>query len=536
MDAVLLGAGDDEFQQWSGATVNGWIDLEGGNDTFILEGASSSITGSVSGGDGTDLAILAGVLDSDNIVGFETIQLGSTLGGTLNDLDIDGNRSLTGDIVHVGEVNIDLGVDSLTTTGSITLEETGVLNIATPLDEELLGQTVLILQEGTTFTDNGATINILDDDLLLEYTPVVGSLSIEVSSVNPLAGNSDPNLATFGGAVDTALNAGTLTTATFDTLNSLPDADAYADALNDALPSLSDGVAREIFETGSLAGEALDHHLKSEGSGIWGQAAVRGAEQDARSQTVDGYDSDQIVFTMGGDIAFGESIRIGVLASYADIENTDESINGAATGTSEVESIRVGGYFAANMLERGFFNAEFSYLTGSVDESRGGFFGTIASDYDFDGIAGRAVIGYDLLGDENISLTPSLGINAARISFDDAVETGGFGFTVSRDDAEFVEARLGAEFGAVISEGVSGFIQGTVVHDLIDDQGDFAVSSAELPTFSLGLPAREQDRFELSAGATIDVSKNFSIGLGYLGDFADGYNAHSGRANFRLSF
>ena len=35
-----------------------------------------------------------GDLDSDNIVNFETIQLGSTLGGTLNDLDINTRRRL----------------------------------------------------------------------------------------------------------------------------------------------------------------------------------------------------------------------------------------------------------------------------------------------------------------------------------------------------------------------------------------------------------------------------------------------------------
>lgn len=536
MNGVSLGLGDDQFQQWTGASVTGNIALEGGDDTFILEGASSSITGSVSGGMGNDTAILAGNLDSDNLVDFETYQLGSQLGGTLSDLDITGNRTLTGDVVHVGVVNVDLGVDSLTTSGSITLEESGILNIATPLDEELLGQTVLVFQDGDGFTNNGATVNILDDDLLIDYTPIVGSLLVRVDAVNPLQGNPDPNLSNISSAVTAGLVQGSLGPGTIDALNALPDAASYADALTDALPSLSDGVGREIFESGSLASQALDRHLRAESSGVWGQIAVRGAEQDALSPTASGYDSDQTVFTVGGDIALGDDVRIGLLASYADIDVQDETATGAITNNQDVESIRLGGYASATLLERGFVNIELSYLTGEVDTSRGGFFGNIASAYDFDGFAARTVFGYDLLADENVSFTPSVGLNAASIDFDDTVESGGFGFAIEQGKAEFIEARFGAELGAQVSEKVNGFIQGVVIHDLIDDERSLRLSSTQLPTFSVVQPLREQDRFELSAGASVDVSENFVIELGYLGDFNSGYSAHSARASVRIGF
>ncbi|MEE4288015.1 MAG: autotransporter outer membrane beta-barrel domain-containing protein, partial [Erythrobacter sp.] len=458
------------------------------------------------------------------------------LGGTLNDLTITGNRTIDGDVVHVGIVNMGLGVDTLTTSGSITLTETGVLNLSTPLDEELLGQSVLVFQDGDGFVNEGATINFLDNDLLLQYTPVVGSLRVLVGSVDPLVNNPDPNLVIAGNAVNQALNAGTLGGATFDALNTLPDASAYADAIGDALPSLSDGVGREIFETGSLAGQALDRHLAGTKSGLWGQIAVRGAEQDARSQTIEGYQSDQLVFTLGGDFALGDNLRIGLMGSYADIEVDDVTDTGALTGTQEVDSIRVGAYAAAKVLGRGFFNAEVAYLTGEVDAVRDGFFGMISSDYDFDGYAARATLGYDLLADENVSFTPTVGINAARIKFDDTVEIGGFGFGIERDDAEFLEGRLGALLGAQMSEKVSGFIQGIVIHDFADDVESVALTSSQLPGIRIAPLAREQDRFELSAGLSVDVSENFAIEVGYLGDFNDGYDAHSGRASLRIAF
>ncbi|MDY7097686.1 MAG: hypothetical protein SXU28_06070 [Pseudomonadota bacterium] len=535
MDAVLLGSGADTFQQWTGASVTGNVDLGGDDDVFVLEGSSSSVTGTIDGGAGTDTAILAGVLDSDNFAGFETYQLGSQLGGTLTDLTISGDRTLTGDVVHTGVVTMALGVDTLTTTGSITLESTGVLNIETPLDEALLGQTVLVLRDGNGFVNNGATVNIIDDDLLLDYTPIIGSLRVRVTGVNALAGNADPNLDTFGGAVIGGVRNGTLSATNFATLNGL-SADQFAAAGADALPSLSDGVGREIFESGSLASAALDRHLSDGGTGVWGQIAVRGAEQDALSQTADGYDSDQVVFTLGADFALGDDIRVGLLASYADIEVQDETATGALNSLSDVDSIRLGGYMAVTFFERGFINTELAYLTGEVDAARSGFFGPIASSYDFDGFATRTTLGYDLLADENVSITPTVGLNAARINFDDAAETGGFGFNVRRGDAAYAELRFGAELGAQVSKKVSGFVSGTVIHDLIDDPRSFRLSSSQLPTFTAGLPLREQDRFELSAGASVDVSETFSIDLGYLGDFNDGYSGHSARANVRIAF
>ncbi|MEO0464285.1 MAG: hypothetical protein AAF127_14230 [Pseudomonadota bacterium] len=534
-DGVDLGFGADTFQQWTGASVTGNVLLGGDDDLFVLEGSNSTVTGNIDGGTGTDTAILAGILDADNMVGFEEYQLGSTLGDTLNDLVIDGNRTLDGDVVAVGETTLGLGVDTLTATGEIRLLDSATITIETPLDEQLVGQTVAVLIDGTGFSRGGATVNIIDDDALLDYNPVIGSLSVRVNAVNPLAGNSDPNLTRFGAGLRQGIEAGTLSAANFAALNGLTNAQV-ADAANDALPSLSDGVGREVFETSTLASIALDRHLAADGSGIWGQIAVRGAEQDALSATADGYDSDQVVFTVGGDFALGDDIKLGLIASYADIEIQDETATGAQNTNSDVQSIKLGAYIAIDFFDRGFVNSEIAYLTGEVDAARGGFFGPIASSYDFDGLMARTTIGYDLLADEGVSLTPTVGVNVARVNFDDTVESGGFGFAIERGDAVYAETRFGLELGADVSEKVSGFISGTFIHDFVDSTRSFNLSSAQLGTFNAVLPLREQDRFEISAGATIDVAENFGIGLGYQGDFNDGYSGHSARASVRIAF
>ncbi|QFT77096.1 autotransporter domain-containing protein [Erythrobacter sp. THAF29] len=528
-EAVVLNNGDDEYQHWTGAFTDGNVRFGAGDDVFVLEGSLSTINGVVAGQAGNDTAILGGILDADNLVQFEANEL-----GTLFDLRVSGDRTLTGETTFVGNTIFALGVDTLTIDGNATAASGSTITILTPLDEALLGQTVTVFTETGTFTDNGVTIDIIDDDLLLDYTPVLGSLSVTVNAVNPLVGSTDPNLARVGAAVQNAVTSGTLSSANLDALNAL-SLDQYQAALLDSLPSISEGPGREIFETSSVASDALERHLAGEGSGIWGQFVVRGADQDALSLSSPGYEADELVFTVGGDFAVGENAKVGLLASYSDIDIDEKQANSSGENL-EVESIKLGGYVAISLLERGFFNAEVAYLTGNVETSRTGLLGTITSGFDFDGITGRATLGYDLLPDENVWLTPSIGVNAARLNFDDVTEAGGFGFTIERGDAEFIELRGGVELGGQISEMVDGFIKGTVIYDTVDTPRSFRLSSSQLNTFQLNLPMREQNRFELAAGLNVDVSENFAIGVGYLGDFNDGYNVHAGRATLSIGF
>lgn len=527
---VSLGLGADIFEQWMGATIAGGINLGGGDDTFVLAGALSSITGALDGGADTDTAIIGGTLDTDNLVNFESIVLGRFF-----DVNVVGNRNLDGDLFVEGNVSFDLGVDSITNNGNLTLEAGSVITINTPLDFALVGQTVGVIVDNGTFTDNGGTINIIDDDLLIDYVPIVGSVLVQVNAVNPMFGNPDPNLNAFGNAVVGGLGAGTLSAANFAALNGL-SAQQFQTAAQDALPGISDGLGREIFETASFSGQALDRHLASEGSAIWGQFGIRGAQQDALSASADGYDSDQLIFTIGADVLASNGIRLGVAASYADIDNQDLRGDTVPTETTQAESIKLGVYTGISLGDRGFLNGELAYITGEADTARGGFFGTTTSNFGFDGFIGRATLGYDVLPDENVSLTPSVGVNFARINFDDAAETGGFGFLVERGDAEFAELRGGLEAGAKMSKAVSGFISGTIIRDLEGSTRSFRLSSTQLPTFNAVLPLRDQDRFELAAGVSINASETIAIDLGYLGDFNDGYQGHSARVTARIGF
>jgi hypothetical protein len=526
-DAALLGEGTDRFEQRMGGVVTGRVDLGAGNDEFVLAGLASSISGGVFGGMGTDSAALTGTYDANILNGFESVTLGN--------LRVIGARSHAGNTEVTGSVTFDLGVDSIAITGDLFLAQGSRIIINTPRDQALVGQTVAVLTDTGAFTNAGSTIVINDNDLLIDYRTILGSVLVEVTAANPVANSIDPNIAAFGAGVQGGVAAGTLSDVNFDALNSLGSPAALEQAYAEALPSLSGAMAREIFETSNLAAQALDRHLAGEGSRVWGQIVLRGADQDSRSLSAAGYDSKQRVFTTGADLAVGTGLRIGVLASYADIE-TDDLRGNLPSESASAESFKLGGYAGVTVMDRGFVNAELSYLTGEIESTRGGLLGTIASTYDFDGVSARITVGYDLLPDEGVRFVPTVGLNYASIGFDDAVESGGFGLTVAREDVDFLELRGGVELGAQISEGVGGFIAGTVIRDLEDEPEIVRLTSAQLPAVALQGPPRAENRFELAAGASVDLSRTIAFELGYLGDFADGYDSHSARLNLRIAF
>ena len=141
-----------------------------------------------------------------------------------------------------------------------------------------------------------------------------------------------------------------------------------------------------------------------------------------------------------------------------------------------------------------------------------------------------------MLGNNTYSLTPSVGVQGASLSFDDAVETGGFGYTVSRDDADFMQLRAGLELEGEFSSSLSGYVGVAYAYDLEDDQRSFALNSAELGGFSVNVAEREQSNFELAAGAIFNISDNAHFEVGYFGDFGSEYNGHAARASVRFGF
>lgn len=217
--AIMTGDGADTVTN-RGSIIgdNGQaIDLEAGNDSLIIEGASASITGNVSGGTGTNTATInpgagntfsyAGSLSnfssvdisSGNVIlsGASTYSGNTTVSGTLSVTNTTGSATGTGSVIvnsggtlngtgHVGNVSIASGgiLSPGLSPGTLNIDGTLDLVSGSQLAFELGSLSDLLNISGTlSFTGGGMAIfNIADaggltsggDYTLMNYGSVSG--------------------------------------------------------------------------------------------------------------------------------------------------------------------------------------------------------------------------------------------------------------------------------------------------------------------------------------------------------------------------
>ncbi len=447
---------------------------------------------------------------------------------------INGDRSIDGGFTSNGTLNFDLDVNSLAVDGDTVLGAGSVVNIATTqITQADIGVAIDVITETGSFTDNGAAINVIDDDFLIDYEVTVGSIVVTPTAADLSAVSSDANINAFGGALDDAVAAALLPTGIFDALNgSASAADFEATALS-LLPSINEGVTREIFETQNAADSYINERLQSEGSlGLWGQLLGRTANRDAENTSVLGYDADAFGFALGLDFGAGENVRIGIAYSYADI---DVDQDGAGQEESQINASQISAYFGYNG-ESVFVNGQIGYSFSDVDSSRTGAAGPISGAFDVDGFRGQVNAGLELGGDK-LSFQPFIGLNYANLSSDSYTETGGLALDVDAGDVDYFEGKIGARVATQSDGGFSLRANLAYAYDFAGDARTFDLNFAGAGApFRLVSTDGEESRFEFGAGIGFGKVDGLSLGLEYQGEIASGYNSHSGLLRLRYAF
>ncbi|MEM1134029.1 MAG: autotransporter domain-containing protein [Pseudomonadota bacterium] len=469
----------------------------------------------------------------------------STLAGNVtNDVDVvvdapttvmvDGQNIIDGDLTVDGTLGFDLGADSLFVEGDTTLNAGSVVNIATDsIGQADIGSTIVVLDEDSDFVDNGVTVNLDDDDFLIDYLVNIGSIIVTTSAADLAEVSTDANISSFGGALTNAVNANELPDNVFNGLNSVTDAAGFETAALTLLPALNEGVAREIFETQNTADAFVTDRLASGNeTGLWGQFLGRTADRDAENTSVTGYDADAFGLTIGVDFAASETLRVGVSYSYADI---DIDQNGAGAEQSDISASQISAYLGYNQ-DKLFVNGLVGYSFSDVDTSRTSFVGPVSGNFDVDGIRAQVNAGYEL-GTETVSIVPFVGLNYASFSSDNYTETGGLNLDIDARDVDFLEGRIGARLATQSDSGFS--VRGNVAYayDFIGDARvfDLGFAGAGAP-FRVASTDGEQSRFEFGAGLNYGQETGFSVGLDYQGELASGYNSHAGVLRLRYAF
>ncbi|MEM7664461.1 MAG: autotransporter domain-containing protein [Pseudomonadota bacterium] len=525
-DAVLLGNGDDLFEQQDGGLVNGAVDLGEGDDIFSLLGTASSLSDGVSGGAGSDTAQLSGMFDADILSDFEAIEIGDTR--------FVGERNVTGAATVIGNATFDLGADSLAVDGDLTLAEGSVVTVLTSDDSLDLIQAgpITVLSETGTFADGGTTINVVDDDFLLDYIVELGSVTVTPIAATLTSETNNASFTAFGNALTRAAGAGAINPTLASQINAVGNSGNIDEVAPSLLPSLNGGVAREIYETQNITDDLIAFRTSApEGPGIWGQFFVRGSNRDATSLSDTAYDGEAIGFTVGGDLAISETLLVGLAFSYASIE-VEEDL--APFDETEIDSFSFTGYLGYK-ADKIFANASIGYSFSDADSVRATSFGDAVGEFDLDGIRAQAVAGYDFGGDR-VEFAPFVGLRYAKLSTDTYTEAGLLNLEVDAEDIDFFEGRVGVQLATRKETGFGFHGRATYVYDF-DNGPDVAdITFAGAPSFSVFTGARPESRGEFTGGINFATEGGISFVLEYQGEFADEYDSHTGMLSARYAF
>ena len=448
--------------------------------------------------------------------------------------NVNGVRAINGNLAANGTLNLDLGISRIDVTGNITLGAGSRINVATstPVSQLRFGQAINVLTDTGSFTNNGAIVTVNDDDFLVDYRVSFGSLQVTPVAANLAGLSADSNIAAFGGALASALNANQLPVPVFTALNQATSAAQFEQIALPLLPALNDGTVREVFETQNAADSFVIDRLASAGTGLWGQVIARKADRDAKSLSVTGYDADAFGISIGVDAALGEDVRIGAAFSYADI-GIDQQGGGAET--SDINASNITGYVGYNS-EKGFVNGLIGYSFNRVDTSRGGAASAVTGRFDLKGIRAQANAGY-VLSLSDIEFTPYVGLNYASLSPDNYTETGGLGLIVDAEKVNYFEGKLGVRLASVSQNSLSLRTNLAYAYDFIGDARDINLSFAGSGSpFRLTSGESTKSRFEFGAGIGYGKQQGFSISLDYQGELASGYNSHAGVLRLRYGF
>ncbi|WP_438727619.1 autotransporter domain-containing protein [Parasphingorhabdus sp. DH2-15] len=449
-------------------------------------------------------------------------------------LNVNGDRTIEGNLTVYGALNFDLSADTLLVDGDTVLNAGSVVNIATDsIGQGDIGASFTVLDETGAFTDNGVTVNLAENDFLIDYQVDIGSITVTTSANDLSAVSTDANVSGFGGGLNNAIAANQLPTDVFNALNDVTDAAGFETTALSLLPAINEGVTREIYETQNASDAFIADRLISEKTtGLWGQALVRTADRDAESTSVSGYNADAFGLSIGVDFAASDTVRVGLAYSYAEIDVDSDNGSGSQ---SDINSSQISAYLGYNS-EKVFVNGLVGYSFSDADTTRTSAVGPVTGAFDLDGIRAQVNAGYEL-GSETLSVTPFVGFNYASLSSDSYTENGALNLNVDAGDVDFFEGRIGARLAA---KGDNGFaLRGNVAYayDFVGDARTFDLAFAGSGTpFQVSTTDGAQSRFEFGTGVRFGNVDGLSVALDYQGELASSYSSHSGVLRLRYAF
>jgi subtilase-type serine protease len=594
-DTITFGAGNGTFNLDPATNYNLTASMSGTGAFNVLSGKviqtadSSAFTGTtnLAGGDlivngtlgGTINVEDTGLLGGTGTVGSTSINDGGRLapGNSIGTLHVDGNLVFYQGSTYQVEVDPAGATDTTLVSGTATLTG-GHVDVIASTGSWRNGTIYTILTaagglNGTEFVDVSSNLQFLTpalsydaNNVLLTLTlvrlpsdpgpkptPVVfASLAKTPNQENAtqsldrfLMNNRDTDNPLIGKLLGLDKATAPLTVAQLPgeihaSLKSalLDDSHFILDAANNRLRAASEAVAAPSFPVLAYGPDGVEPHAAAvDRFAVWGQGFGSWANWNGNDQ-VPGLDRSVGGFLIGGDVPFGESVRVGTLAGYS-----RTSINEPGLGASaDVDNYHLGIFGGA---EFGTLNLRSgaSYTWHAIDTNRlvqfTGSQERLSANYD----GGTAQVYGELsygVQVKSIALEPFANLSYANLHVDSFAEKGGSAALAgasSDTDVTFTTLGLRASkqlrFGGAEAtlRGMAGWR-----HAYGDVTPLSSLAFAGMDTFEISGLSIARDAALVEVGLDIDLAPATTFGFSYRGQIASKVQDHGVRADLRIRF
>ncbi len=248
----------------SGATAA--IDTRTSLGNVVINQVAGSLEGDVLTGSGDDVLNITGGALNGNVdlgTGTNLVNIAAASG-----FAVDAARTIASDVTVANAVSFGLG-SQLAVTGDVTLaSDTAVALDFSDVTTLAFGQSQDLITATGTFTDGGATFT--DNSFLVDFdlASTASGLSLTPTVANLGTVSSDANTNAFGGAFASALGGGgdAAFAANANAIDAFTSNAQFEGAAAALLPTLNNGVLREIYETQSEVLSLIDDRVSPSAS------------------------------------------------------------------------------------------------------------------------------------------------------------------------------------------------------------------------------------------------------------------------------
>lgn len=528
----------------------GTLDLTGASTytgQTVVEDGRLAVNGSIASSALTTVRD-GGTLGGNGTVGNLVVASGGKVapGNSIGLLNVTGNVTLQSGSVYEAEVDSNGQADQLKATGTITIDSGAKLSLAANSNYRLLTNYQLLSAAGIT----GQFDSILTDFAFLSpdltYTATGISMQVARNGLGFASAGTTRNRVAAASGIESLGSGNALYDAVLS-LNASTADQAFRQVSGEIYPSIVSALA----EDSRFVRDAVEQRL----GGV--KAAARAADQAGQGASdyqawsqgfgskgstdgsgVDALDRSTGGLLMGADGMLSDNLRLGFFGGYGRSSFSEDGQSASADADSYLL-----GFYGSTALDAVRLSFGGSFGVSSIKADRDVAFSSFANSLHSDYTAmtaqlfGEAAYRVDL-GEATIE--PFAGLAQVHVSTDGFRENGGAAaLSVDDNASDLTYTNVGLRAATSLDvNGTTVHLKGEAAwrHAFGDVTPETSMALSGGSAFEVKGASAARDAAVVKAGIDVDVAKDSTVFVNYVGEFAAGGPDHGVNAGFKLKF